>query len=281
MESKELKRAPGSLDGQVALITGGGRGLGRAFAQAPATTGVKVAVTARTERELDETHALINETGGTVRVFSADVTDRHTMEQMVGSVAEEFGPVDILVNNAAIITPLGYDWDIDPDTWWRTLEINLRGAYLCAHLVLPAMMQRRSGWIINVTSVAAHQVAPFGTAYCTSKAALSQWTNMLAAAVQEHGISVFALAPAGPTAMLQTLATSPNVPQEVNAHFQAAFEQGDSWIQDSVRMLMALVSGQADRLTGRHISIDDSIDDLVRRTGEILEKDLYTLRLRV
>jgi len=281
MESKELKRAPGSLDGQVALITGGGRGLGRAFAQALATTGVKVAVTARTERELDETHALITETGGIVRVFSADVTDRHTMEQMVGSVAEEFGPVDILVNNAAIITPLGYDWDIDPDTWWRTLEINLRGAYLCAHLVLPAMMQRRSGRIINVTSGGAHHVVPFGTAYCTSKAALSQWTNMLAAAVQEHGISVFALAPAGPTAMLQTLATSPNVPQEVNAHFQAALEEGESWIQDSVRLLMALISGQADRLTGRHISYDDSIDDLLRRTDEIIEKDLYTLRLRV
>lgn len=281
MESKELKRTPGSLDGQVALITGGGRGLGRAFAQALAAAGVKVAVTARTERELAETHALITETGGTVRVFSADVTDRHTMEQVVDCVAEEFGPVDILVNNAAILTPLGYDWDIDPDTWWRTLEINLRGAYLCAHLVLPAMMQRRSGRIINVTSGAAHHGVPFGTAYCTSKAALSQWTNMLAAAVQEHGINVFALAPAGATAMLHTLATSPNVPQEVNAYFQAAFEQGDSWIQDSVRLLMALVSGQADRLTGRHLSHDDSTDDLLRRTDEIIEKDLYTLRLRV
>ena len=104
------------------------------------------------------------------------------MEQVVSSVTEEFGPVDILVNNAAIVTPLGYDWDIDPDAWWHTMEINLRGAYLCAHLVLPAMMQRRSGRIINVTSVAAHQVHPYATAYCTSKAALSQWTNLLAAA---------------------------------------------------------------------------------------------------
>lgn len=281
MESKELKHAPGSLDGQVALITGGGRGLGRAFAQALAAAGVKVAVTARTERELDETHALITATGGTARVFPADVTDRHTMEQVLGCVAEEFGSIDILVNNAAVVTPLGYDWDIDPDTWWRALEVNLRGAYLCAHLVLPAMMQRRSGRIINVTSGGAHHVAPFGTAYCTSKAALSQWTNMLAAAVQEYGINVFALAPAGATAMLHTLATSPNVPKEVNAYFQAEFEEGGSWIQDSARMLMALVSGQADRLTGRHISIDDSLGDLLRRTDEIIEKDLYTLRLRV
>jgi NAD(P)-dependent dehydrogenase (short-subunit alcohol dehydrogenase family) len=62
-------------------------------------------------------------------VFPADVTDRHTMEQVVGSVTEEFGPVDILVNNAAIVTPLGYDWEIDPDVWWHTMEINVRGAY--------------------------------------------------------------------------------------------------------------------------------------------------------
>jgi NAD(P)-dependent dehydrogenase (short-subunit alcohol dehydrogenase family) len=281
MESNELKRAPGSLDGHVALITGGGRGLGRAFAQALAAASAKIVVTARTERELDETHALITATGATARVFPADVTDRHTMEQVVDCVAEEFGPVDILVNNAAILMPLGYDWDIDPDTWWRTLEINLRGAYLCAHLVLPAMMQRRSGRIINVTSGGAHHGVPFGTAYCTSKAALSQWTNMLAAAVQEHGMSVFALAPTGPTAMLHMLATSPNVPKEASAFFRAMFEEGGSGIQDSVRLLMALVSGQADRLTGRHISYDDSIDDLLRRTDEIIEQDLYTLRLRV
>ena len=131
-----------------------------------------------------------------------------------------------------------------------------------------------------MTSVAAYTVHPYGTAYCTSKAALSQWTNLLAAAVQEYGISVFALAPAGPTAMVKTVATSPKVPQEVNAHFRAALEEGDSGIQDSVRLLMALVSGQADRLTGRHLSHDDSIDDLLRRTDDIVQRDLYTLRLR-
>ncbi len=281
MVSTDPKHVLGGLSGHVALITGGGRGLGRAFAQALVVAGVNVALTARTERELDETHALITATGGTARVFPADVTDRHAMEQVVDSVVKQFGPIDILVNNAAVVTPLGYDWDIDPDTWWHTMEINVRGAYLCAHLVLPAMIQRGSGRIINVTSGAAHTVHPYGTAYCTSKAALSQWTNLLAAAVQEYGISVFALAPAGPTAMLQTLATSPNVPKEVSAFFQAALEEGGSGIQDSVRLLMTLVSGQADRLTGRHISHDDSIDDLLRRTDDIVQQDLYTLRLRV
>lgn len=277
----ESTNAADELRGQVAVVTGGGRGLGRAFAQALATVGVKVAVTARTERELDETRRLIAAAGGTVLVFSADVTDRHAMEQVVATVADQFGPIDILVNNAAILTPLGFDWDIDPDEWWRAMEINVRGAYLCTHLVLPSMMKRRRGRIINVTSGAAHQVHPYGTAYCTSKAALSQWTNLLAAGVQEYGIRAFALAPGGPTAMIEILATSPSVPKEVNAAFQSFLVGSDTLIHNSVRTLMFLVSGQADRLTGRQIAHEDSIDDLIRRTDEIVEKDLYTPRLRV
>lgn len=281
MLSTDSKQAPGGLSGQVALITGAGRGLGRAFAQALAAAGVKVAVTARTEPELAETHALITAAGGISRAFPADVTDRHTMEQVVVAVVEQFGPVDILVNNAAVLTPLGFDWTVDPDEWWRTMEINVRGAYLCTHLVLPSMIERRSGRIINVTSGAAHQVHPYGTAYCTSKAALSQWTNLLAAGVQEYGICAFALAPGGPTAMIEILATSPNVPKEVNAAFQSALVGSEYMIDNSVRTLLFLVSGQADRLSGRQIAHEDSIDDLIRRTDEIVQNDLYTPRLRV
>jgi NAD(P)-dependent dehydrogenase (short-subunit alcohol dehydrogenase family) len=269
------------LRGQVAVVTGGGRGLGRAFAQALATAGVKVAVTARTEWELDETRRLIAAAGGKVLVFCADVTDRRAMEQVVASVADQFGPIDILVNNAAILTPLGFDWDVDPDEWWHTIEVNVRGPYLCTHLVLPSMMERRRGRIINVTSEAAHQVHPYGTAYVTSKAALSQWTNVLAAGVQEYGIRAFALAPGGPTAMIEIMATSPSVPKEVNAAFQSFLEEPGDTTHNSVRTLMFLVSGQADRLTGRQIAHEDSIDDLIRRTDEIVEKDLYTPRLRI
>jgi NAD(P)-dependent dehydrogenase (short-subunit alcohol dehydrogenase family) len=270
------------LAGQVAVVTGAGRGLGRAFAQALAAAGAKVAITARTERELDETRTLIAEAGGTVLAFPVDVTDRQAMEQVIATVMEQLGPVDILVNNAAVINPLGYDWEIDPDAWWRTMEINVLGPYLCTHLVLPSMMQRRSGRIIHVTSGAAHQLHPYGTAYCTSKAAVSQLANLQAAAVKEYGITVFALAPGGRTAMIETLATSQKIPKEVNDYFRAGWEAPDDPLTaNSVQTLMVLVSGQADQLTGRQINHEESIDDLIRRADEIVEQDLYAPRLRV
>jgi NAD(P)-dependent dehydrogenase (short-subunit alcohol dehydrogenase family) len=281
MDSTSYTPMGHGLAGQVALVTGGGRGLGRAFARALAAEGVKVAFTGRTERELAETQTLIEEAGGATCAFPADVTDRGAMERVVAAVTDQFGPVDILVNNAAIITPLAYDWDIDPDEWWRTMEINVYGAYLCTHLVLPSMMARRSGRIVNVSSIAAHTVHPYGTAYCASKAALTHWTNLLAAGVQEYGIYAFALSPSGPTAMVESLATSPHVAAALRASAQATLQGPDHGTPASVQMLLFLLSGRADGLTGRHIPIDVPIDDLVRRTEEIVEGDLYALRLRV
>jgi NAD(P)-dependent dehydrogenase (short-subunit alcohol dehydrogenase family) len=275
--AKDLGNGTNGLGGQIAIVTGGGRGLGRAFAQALAKAGAIVAITDRTEAELKETLSLIEETGGRATAFTADVTDRSAMAQVVGEVEKTLGPIDILVNNAAVLTPLGYDWEVDLNEWWRSMEINVRGPYLCMQLVLPGMMARRSGRIVNVTSGAAYEIHPYGTVYCTSKAALTQLTNHLAAGVKEYGISVFALAPGGSTAMIEILATSANVPKEINARFQEALVDGGR-TQESVQMLMFLLSGQADSLTGRHISHTDSIDELLRRTHEIVQHDLYTLR---
>jgi NAD(P)-dependent dehydrogenase (short-subunit alcohol dehydrogenase family) len=269
----------GRLVGQIAIVTGGSRGLKRAFAQALAKAGASVAITARTEAELKETVELIEEAGGKAAAFTADVMDRSAMARVIDEVERKFGPVDILVNIAAVITPLGYDWEVDLDDWWRSMEINVRGPYLCTQLVLPGMMARRRGRIVNVTSGAAYEIHPYGTAYCVSKAALTQMTNHLAGGVKESGISVFALAPGGSTAMIKILATSANVPEQVNAYFQAALVDGGK-TQESVQMLMFLLSGQADSLTGRHISHTDSIDELLRRTNEIVAHDLYTLRRR-
>lgn len=284
MMSNNASSRTDRLIDQVAIVTGGGRGLGRAFAQALAKAGCLVAITARTEAELNETERLISESGGTALPFIADVTDQHAMEQVVAQVEEQLGEVDILVNNAAVLTPLGLDWEVDAEAWWHTMEINVRGPFLCTQMVLPGMIARSKGRIINVTSGAAHESAPnlfpYGTAYCTSKTALSRMTNLLAQAVKEHGITAFAFAPGGPSAMVEILATSPNVPEEINAHFRNALEESHQ-TEMSVQMLLFLLSGQADQLTGRHISHTDSIDDLLQRTDEILRDDLFTLGLRL
>lgn len=267
-----------NLTGQVAIVTGGGRGLGQAFAQALATAGAAVAITARTESQLLETVGLIEGKGGTVIAFASDVADQPAMQQVVAEVERQLGPVDLLVNNAATAGPLGCDWQVDPDEWWSALEVNLRAPFLCTRLVLPGMMARRRGRIINVTSVGAYGLYPYFSAYCASKAALSHMTRLLAETVKEHGLSAFALAPHGPTAMIEAVATSPNVPTEVSARFRQYREGGEGDIEQSANMLLFLVSGQADALTGRHIDTNDSIEDLQRRTAQIVQNDSYVLR---
>jgi len=276
----EPNNATNELSTQVAIVTGGGRGLGRAYVQSLAAAGAKVAIVDRLADPLAETLALVEATGGTACTFTADVTDQPAMAQVVAAVEQQWGPIDVLVNNAAVVTPLGFDWEIDPAEWWRTLEINVYGPFLCTHLVLPSMIARRRGRIVNISSIAAHSIHPYGTAYCASKAALTHMTNLLADAVKAYGIAVFALSPGAPTAMIETIATSPQVPEPVRLSFRQFFETGRG-MAESVSMLMFLVSGQADKLTGRYLSAQDLPDDLLHRSEQIVQDDLYTLRLRV
>ena len=268
------------LTGQVALVTGGGRGLGRAFAVELAKAGASVGITARTQSQLDETVKLVEASGGQAIAISADVTDKVAIEKVVASLEERFGPVDILVNNAGLVTPLGNDWELDADEWWQTFNINVNGPYICTRAVIPGMMARRKGRIINITSIGAHTVHRYATAYCASKAAISHFTNCLAPALKEHGIGVFALAPAGPTTMHELLANEPNRSPEMRELSRRLLEEGQPMMDSSVRLLMYLVSGNGDSLSGRHISWDDSEDELTSRVDEIERDDLYVLRLR-
>ena len=180
-----------------------------------------------------------------------------------------------------MITPVGNDWEIDAEEWWRLFEINVRGPYIVYRAVLPGMMARRRGRIVNVSSTAAHIIAPYASAYCASKAALSHLTVQQAAAVKEYGIHVFALSPRGSTSITDILTASPNIPESAREYFRQRLETGSEQTDMSAAMLLFMVSGQADALTGRHIPFCASRDDLLRRTSEIVQDDLYVLRLRV
>jgi NAD(P)-dependent dehydrogenase (short-subunit alcohol dehydrogenase family) len=267
------------LSGQVALLTGGGRGLGRTFAQAIAGAGAKIAITARTESQLLETAKLIEDGGGNVIPFAADVTDMPAMQRVINETERRLGPIDILVNNAGVLTPLGFDWEVDPDEWWHAFEVNVRSAFRVTHAVLPGMIARQKGRIVNVSSKGAHTVHPYASAYCTTKVALTVWTNQLAASVMKQGISVFALSPEGASKMAQLLAMSPIVGERMNAHFTKVVAESPN-LPGSLAVLMFLLSGQADALTGRQISHWDTPEELMRRCDEILHDDLLTLRLR-
>src|SRR5579871_6629304 len=150
------------LAGQVALVTGGSRGLGRAYALALADAGAFVAITARSEQGLAETVQQIEAQGARAVALLLDVIDADRVEQVVGQVQRQLGPIDLLVNNAGVMAPPGPDWEVDPGRWWHTFEVNVHGGFLCARAVLPGMITRRQGRIINVSSGAADSYIAYG-----------------------------------------------------------------------------------------------------------------------
>jgi NAD(P)-dependent dehydrogenase (short-subunit alcohol dehydrogenase family) len=265
------------LTGQVAIVTGGGRGIGRAIAQALAQAGAAVAVVARSEDELAETVDLIQHAGGRAIAVAADVTDRAAVDGAVARAERELGPIDLLVNNAAVATPVGPAWEVDPEAWWRTVEVNVRGPFLCSRAVLPGMIGRRRGRLVQVVAVAAYLTAPYMSAYAASKAALVRFTDTLAAETREHGISVFAVRPGlVQTRMQEELMASPYVQRRRDP------QAGTLVLAErAAEAIVQLAAGGADVLTGRFIDVTrDDVSDLVRRGEEIVSDDLLAMRLR-
>jgi NAD(P)-dependent dehydrogenase (short-subunit alcohol dehydrogenase family) len=254
----------------------------RAFALGLAQAGAAVAVVARSSEEVHETRQLIESGGGRGLAITGDVTQEPLAEEVAARTAEAFGPVDILINNAGVMSPQGDDWEVDPRAWWRTIEVNLRGPYLFSRAVLPSMIARRRGRIVNVSSGAALGSVPKASAYSTSKAALTHLTECQARATREHGIAVFAYAPGFVrTAMTTYLAESPDVQRWAEGRFRRIFEEGrDHPIEHAVERILFILSGRADALSGRHIGIEEDIAALARRAEEIQTADLYVLRLR-
>src|SRR5262245_11971011 len=167
------------LSGQVALVTGGGGGLGRAFALALATAGARVAVTARTAVLLRETAEMVARGGRRALAIPGDVAAPDDVTRVVTTAESQLGPIDILVNGAGVVGPVGCDWNIDPEEWWRAFEVNVLGSFRCARAVLAGMITRKRGRIVNLSSGAAFNRFPQMGAYCATKAAVTQWDTGL------------------------------------------------------------------------------------------------------
>ena len=158
-----------SLNGQVAVITGGGRGIGAAIAAKLAGLGAVVVLCGRTRRPLESTADAISQAGGRAQALECDVTDIRSVETAAEHVDQTLGRIDILVNNAGVAGFGGPLHQLPPESWDRVLNTNLRGVYYCIRAFAPLMIRAHSGHIINVSSLAGKNALPNGAAYAASK----------------------------------------------------------------------------------------------------------------
>ncbi|MEX2630860.1 MAG: SDR family oxidoreductase [Tistlia sp.] len=185
----------GELNGKVAVVTGGGRGIGAAIAEALAAAGAAVVVTARGLSACEVVAARIREAGGTAQAVACDVSLPAEVESLVAAAREAYGPVDILVNNAGVIQPIGPLADCDAEDWLDNLRINLGGPFLMARAVLPSMVERGAGVLVNISSGAAHRPLEGWSAYCAGKAGLAMLTGSLHLEYGAKGVRVFGFGP--------------------------------------------------------------------------------------
>jgi NAD(P)-dependent dehydrogenase (short-subunit alcohol dehydrogenase family) len=269
----------------VAVVTGGGRGLGRLIAQALAGTGAAVGLVARSGDELAESVELIEASGGVAAAVAADVSDDRAASAAIGQLRRRLGPVELLVNNAGIAGPVGPAWEVDADSWWRTMEVNLRGTILCTRLVLPEMVTRRRGRIVNITSQAGVFRWPIVSAYSVSKAAVVKLTENLARETQRHGIAVFSvhpgLLPIGLAELARVDSPADGHWSRVQARLRNELDQGGG-VQPAraVELVVRLASGRYDELSGRQLSVHDDLDALLGRIDDVRRHELYVLGLR-
>lgn len=273
----------GVLEGQVAVVTGAGRGIGRAIALACAAAGARVGLVSRSGDQLEAVAAEIRARGGVALPLPTDVTDREAVEPMVDRVEAELGPLDLLVNNAGSFYALGPLWEADPEKWWADVTINVNGVFLGCRVALRRMVPRNRGRILNMIGGGTGNPFPNGSGYASSKAAVMRLTECVHAELQEAGsaVAVFAMGPGlVRTALTEYQLDSPDG-QQWMPRIRTMFEEGkDVPPTRAADLAVALASGRFDRLAGRCFGIGDDLEQVLARTEEILKKDQKTLRFR-
>ncbi len=252
------------LKDKVVIVTGAGSGVGRALALKFGASGARVICAARRADRIQGTAATIEANGGTALAVQVDVADIVQVEHMVSQSLDAFGQIDVLFNNAGSFGAIGAVWEVDPELWWHDVTVNLRGTMLCCRAVLPHMLKRDSGILINMTG--GNQI-PGGTGYSCSKVGVVRFTELLAKELNQQGSSVLAFI-MGPgfvrTEMteiqIQTVEGQKWLPSSKDAVDQAR----DRPPEDCARAAVKLILAACPELSGGTFGPDTDFDNVLR-----------------
>lgn len=266
------------LEDRKALVTGGGRGIGRSIALAFAAAGADVALLARSREQLDEVAAAVEAYGRQALVLQADLANMVQLRQGIGTVMAAWGRVDVLVNNAGMQGPIGLTHEVDWDAWCQTLQVNLLGTLGCTRLVLPGMIERKKGKIINLSGGGAVGPRPRFGAYSASKAAVVRLTETLADEMRPWNIDVNAIAPgAVSTAMQRQVLEAGEAAGDEGDEARKVLAGGGVPPERAAALAVFLASARSDGLSGRLLSaVWDAWEDL--DIAAVMATEAYTVR---
>jgi NAD(P)-dependent dehydrogenase (short-subunit alcohol dehydrogenase family) len=245
------------LKDRVAIVTGAGRGLGKAFALGLAGAGAHVVVTSRTQKDVDQVASEIKTIGRRALAVRVDVSDSGSIQDLVAQALKEFGKVDILINNAGICTPFREVIDLPVEEWDRTFNTNLRATFLCSKAVLPIMTRNRYGKIINIAAGVVDERVHVGMSpYCASKAGVVNFTRQLAAEVRRFGINVNAIDPgAVRTSMAEQFEVSEETTHWLMKQQTVDEERRFRLPEEIVPILIFLASDESRAMNGRFLQV--------------------------
>ncbi len=264
----------GRLSGHIAVVTGAGRGFGKAIALGFAREGARVTVTSRTQSELDAVAAQIGAAGGSALAVAGDVTRPEDVERVIAATERHWGPVSLLVSNAGVPGPFGPLWAVDPQAWWRAQAVHIHAPFLYLRRVLPGMVERRTGRAILVSAIASRLVAPYLSAYCTGKIAQTRIAAEVAAETRGLGVSVFAIDPGFVfTGIAEETMNSADAQRWLPGMVERIRERRDAPDRDAdlprcVKRCVDLACGDYDALSGRYMELGDDLDAMRREALE-------------
>jgi NAD(P)-dependent dehydrogenase (short-subunit alcohol dehydrogenase family) len=250
------------LKNKIALVTGGSQGIGKAISEKLFAAGATVAIVALEDQALKDASAEFQSRGFKFKSYGADLADDAQVDSLVKSVVRDLGPVDILVNNAGITGPTGRAHEIAIDDWDKTLQINLRTPFLLSRAVIPSMIERKTGRIINISSIAGKMAYPLRSPYAASKWGLIGLTLTLAQELGPYNIRVNAICP-GPThtemidSVIRARAAAAGVDAEVmfQEYVRATALKRMVLPEEVADLVVFLCSPESDAITGQAIDV--------------------------